>query len=78
MQGRSISFVVRASPPTESYPLGTKQEMMEANYEPHEIAFLRELQGLLDTDERRPALNSIHVIHELKALLGARIEEEEE
>lgn len=79
-EGREIVFMVRACPPTENYPQGLKQEMMAAHYEPHELAFLHDLQTILTDsapgERRRQALNSVHVIHELKALLGARIEEE--
>lgn len=55
------------------YPMGVPTEMVAADYAPHEMKLMGRLRSQVEqaeegSPERAAALNSVHVLHELKAL----------
>jgi hypothetical protein len=84
VKGREIEFLVRATPPSETFPHGKPAEMLPAFYEPHELELMRSLRERMeseppDSPERATTMNEVYVIHELKALFpGSRFLTDEE
>ena len=76
---RRVSFYVRASPPTAYYPDGWPQEVLEADYEPHEFEIMhrlaqRAVAAPSGSEERTVAVGELCTLHELKVLFpGSRL-----
>jgi hypothetical protein len=76
---KEVVFVVRAVPPSERFPDGMPERRLAARYSPAELELMGALRKRYDAAtsprDAAAALNSIIVIHELKALADARLVE---
>lgn len=73
---KRVKWPVRATPSCPTFPYGVKEELIEVEYEPHEAGMLAALGTRLhdpDPEVQREGMNEILVLHELKALTGARV-----